>query len=36
MVLAELRHPRAPQQVAAWLAKMPDWVIVRFPLQQEL
>ena len=29
MVLAELRHPRAPRQVAAWLDQMPDWVIVR-------
>ena len=32
MVLAELRHPGAPQQVAAWLTQMPDWVIVRPPL----
>jgi len=29
MVLAELGHPHAPQQVAVWLAQMPDWVIVR-------
>ena len=32
-VLAELRHPRAPQPLAAWLAQMPDWVIVRPPLK---
>jgi len=31
-VLAELRHPGAPQAVAAWLAHVPDWVIVRPPL----
>ena len=32
-VLAELRHPRAPQAVATWLAHPPDWVVVRPPLE---
>ncbi len=31
-VLAELQHPKAPLSVAAWLAEMPEWVLVRKPL----
>jgi len=32
-VLAELRHPHAPESVAAWLRQLPDWVVVRQPLE---
>jgi predicted nucleic acid-binding protein len=31
-VMAELRHPRAPQPVAIWLSSLPQWAKIQAPL----
>ena len=28
-VIAELRHPRAPEKVREWIASLPEWIEVR-------
>ncbi len=28
-VMQELRHPRAPEAVAAWMSRIPSWIEVR-------
>ncbi len=34
-VMAELRHARAPQPVAAWLSSLPPWAKIQAPLSLE-